>query len=846
MNPSKFRSGDNVFFRVVKGAHETLLAATVLRVFDYGDVEIQFAAPNEDGETTDIVNPDDLILASDGENKTPFAPDPPLDSSPSMKTEHPAITQLLCLYPQKSDRVAVTFIHSTKKDAEGRSISKTDVVSVNNLVSERYIARLQARNTDGDNIYFSMNSIQPGANRRKKEFADQPAHVFMEVDYGGDSTLDSVRTLAAAKVIPPPTLIVRSSESKYQFVWNVDPTDFTFEKIELLNAGLCRRFGSDPACTDCLRVFRACGFKNLKYENKPTVEVIEINAGERYKFADFHIEVGELKGDGPVKTAAGEDELEKIVRYVEEAAEKVAAKGTDLNLSPLEKWGDQGYLFKCKCLWVKDHTKQVDSGSVIIIHKSGAISYRCAHTHCLERTWQKDVRPKLEEIVGHSLRFGDPVGGVVIGGDSQTSSATVKAPQQAAIDESPMKVLSEEDYRFPTECLEGDRLCDLTHELTDGTFIPPQFVHSDLQVWTGHCLDGHIVPPNSTYLNFSTRFYLNKFSFHPQTGKGESWERVKWAFTDLLTPRPKEGFIEPNHIYAPLLVDGTGWGSGPFAVSQLVDTPNCICFLDEGSVMWLTKAPTDQKSLENVFLSLFEGNQHSTGSFKNKKYQATNVHLSQTASFTLDSFTESYQGRGSGGSGYLSRVCLSFGSKIPLGGKTWPMLQETNAKKYATEISDRMTNHVLLGITPEARHLISDFKLDLEKEDQHFSPRIGFYFDKDLVLRAAFRDGVVTPDLVRRSIRWAQEQIYLRKRFWPVDSLTEQGRLEFKLLGEFETVHTIRSDRQLQKSIHLGERRCKFSARDYNFAREALLRSGQLERAGYNKTGNALYQRRAA
>lgn len=758
--------------------------------------------------------------------------------------EHPAITQLLCLYPNKTDRIAFTRVHATKKDAEGRPVSNTYVVSVKSLVSEKSIARLQVLNDEGWNLYFSMNSIQPGAKRRRKEFAGEPAHIFMDVDAGGESTLDSVRTLAAAKVIPPPTLVVRSSEGRYQFVWNVDPSDFTFEKIETLNAALVRRFGSDPACTDCLRVFRAAGFKNLKYETRPIVEIIETNSAERSKLADFHIELGEGKGDSPVKPAAGGEKIGKVIDYVKAAAEKVAIKGTYLNLCPLEKWGDKGYLFKCTCLWVHEHTKQVDSGSAIIVMKSGAIVYRCPHTHCIERTWPKDARPKLEQIVGHSLPFADPVGGVTIGGAGP--SMVSAGPQQAVLDESPMKVLSEEDYRFPAECLEGDRLCDLTHELTDGTFIPPQFVHSDLQVWTGHCMDGHIVPPNSSYLNFSTRFYLNKFSFHPQTGKGESWERVKWAFTDLLQPRPKEGMVEPNHIYSPVLVDGTGWGSGPFAVSQLVDTPNCICFLDEGSVMWLTKAPTDQKSLETVFLSLFEGNQHSTGSFKNKKYQATNVHLSQTACYTLDSFTESYQGRGSGGSGYLSRVCLSFGSKISLGGKAWPMLQDTNARKYATEIVDRMNSHVLLDTTPEARHLISDFKLDLEKEDQHFSPRVGFYFDKDLVLRAAFKDGIVTPDLVHRSIRWAKEQIYLRKRFWPVDSLSDQGRLEFALLGEFETIQTIRSDRQLRKSIHLGERRCKFSAMQYNFAKDALLKSGQLERAGYNKTGNSLYKRGAA
>lgn len=831
--PAQFKMGDEVFLRVVKDeSNENLFAATVLGFDPPRGVHIKLAAPNADGEQEDWVNAADLISTSEQSEKS-IAP---------VVSEHPAITQLLCLYPNKTDRIAVTRIHSTKKDAEGRPVSKTDVVSVRSLVSEKSIARLQALNADGDNIYFSMNSIQLGATRRKKEFAGEPAHVFMEVDEGGNSTLDSVRTLAAAKVIPPPALIVRSSESKYQFVWNVDPSDFTFEKIEALNEALVRRFGSDPACTDCLRVFRAAGFKNLKYESQPAVEIVEINGARRYKFADFRIEIGEAKGAGPAKPAAGEEEIEKIINYVKAAVEKAATKETHLNLCPLEKWGDKGYLFKCTCLWVSEHTKQVDSGTAIIIMKSGAIVYRCPHTHCIERSWPKDARPKLEAIVGESLRFGDPAGGVTVGGPCQSPVST---GTQQTLDESPMKVLSEEDYRFPADCLEGDRLCDLARELTDGTFIPPQFVHGDLQVWTGHCLDGYIVPPSSTYLNFSTRFYLNKFSFHPQTGKGESWERVKWAFADLLQPRPKEGFAEPDRIYSPVLVDGTGWGSGPFAVSQLVDTPHCICFLDEGSVLWLTKAPTDQKSLETVFLSLFEGNQHSSGSFKNKKHQATNVHLSQTGCFTLDSFTESYQGRGSGGSGFLSRVCLSFGSKISLGGTAWPMLQDTNARKYAMEIAERMAGRMQLDITPEARHLISDFKLDLEKEDQHFSPRIGLYFDKDLVLRAAFKDGVVTPDLVRRSIRWAQEQIYLRKRFWPVDSLTEQGRLEFKILGEFETVYTIRSDRQLQKSIHLGERRCKFSARDYNFAREALLKSGQLERVGSNKVGNPLYKRRA-
>jgi hypothetical protein len=66
-----------------------------------------------------------------------------------------------------------------------------------------------------------------------------------------------------------------------------------------------------------------------------------------------------------------------------------------------------------------------------------------------------------------------------------------------SVEETPStKALNEENYVFPAECLEGDLLCDLAHELTDGTFIPSHFTHADLQVLTGHVLDGKIEPPS--------------------------------------------------------------------------------------------------------------------------------------------------------------------------------------------------------------------------------------------------------------------------------------------------------------------------------------------------------------
>lgn len=407
-----------------------------------------------------------------------------------------------------------------------------------------------------------------------------------------------------------------------------------------------------------------------------------------------------------------------------------------------------------------------------------------------------------------------------------------------------LKALNDETYTFPAECLQGDLLCDLTHEITDGTFLPPQFAHSDLQVWTGHTLDGRVQPPGSVFLDFSTRFYVNKFSFHAQTGKGETWERIRWAFGEAMQPRPMEGAVNPGDIYAPHIADGTDWGSGPFMISKLVETPNCICWMDEGSGMWLTKAPTDQKSIENAFLTLFEKHEYGTGSFKNKAFHATNVRLSLNSCFTLNSFTDSYQGRGSGGSGFLSRVLIVFGTKIPTNGKAWPDINESHARDIADKVTGIMKAPKPLTVTPEASKLISDFQKWLEKEDAHFTARVAYYLLKDLVLRATFKDGEVTAEIVRRSIRWAQEQLNLRKRFWPIDAASPQGILEYKILSEFESTSALRSDRQLQDALRIGRRDAKFSAQQFNWAKEALLKSGQLERAGINRKNNTIYKKR--
>jgi hypothetical protein len=412
----------------------------------------------------------------------------------------------------------------------------------------------------------------------------------------------------------------------------------------------------------------------------------------------------------------------------------------------------------------------------------------------------------------------------------------VHNPNQTQLEATPMPDPSAYDY--PKQCLEGDLLADLTHELTDRTFLPPQFAYCDLQVFTGHALDGLVQPPQSTYLNFSTRFLHNKISLSPEVGKAEVWRRILAVCSEP---------FNDTDIVVPVVVDGADWGSGHYMVKKLQETPNCIAYLDEGKTMWL-KGPSEVASLEGVWLQAFDSNEVKLGSLKNGEHFARNVHLSQTAGFTLDGFNQAFEGRSHAGSGYLSRIALTLGSRTPTGGKAWPSLQDTKA----FELGHRLMNLIRgieesrgmqLTIDPEAARLKAEFRAWLEKQDGHFASRLNYYFEKDCTLRTVFSGGNQTKDMVERSVRWGEEQLRLRQRLWPIDSLNVQGVLEAKILERFETPETIRDERQLKRALHISDRKGKYSAQQFLWAMRALVQAGTLRPVGRNRVGNTLYQK---
>lgn len=504
--------------------------ATVAEISPSG-IRVRFDAPpaDLDGEAEDTVCAEDLQSVSPYSNNDVIQ----------------IIIDHLNVLFDPDDRICLTFIHSFKKTSNGAAVTENFCIPLKKAITKTSIARMQLRNDEGFNVYVAMNPLLPGADRRRKELAGDPRTVFMEVDENGDKVLSSVRTSVANGEIPKPTVILRSSPGKYQFMWRIDSSDFTLDKVEAVNESLVSKFGADPASTDRLRVFRVPALRNMKYPDRPVVSMVEAAAGGRHKFSEFKISVGEVKS-GTRKSVAAESQLSAIVGYFEEAAAQA-----NIRFDSLKKWGDNGYLWEITCPWVAEHTGQKDSGSVVILHKSGALDFVCQHGHCVERTWPKDFRPKLEELVGHSLRFGDPVGGVTVGGVQDKIETTTVAqyagptsdgavvpvvvPGSVQISSTPLKnidvVSNLMDSQtllppFDTRIIKGF-YSDLVGLVTAGNTLPPQFIFGVGKTIVGLRCAGRTVFEGC---DKQPRFYFMMIG-ETGVGKGESWRRTMNVLT---------------------------------------------------------------------------------------------------------------------------------------------------------------------------------------------------------------------------------------------------------------------------------------------------------------------------
>jgi hypothetical protein len=158
------------------------------------------------------------------------------------------------------------------------------VVTLEQVLSPRYMAWLTFENDSGANIYVSANPLRPGSRKRTKECIASVRHLYIDIDEDGDARLAALR---ASDAVPAPTAIISTSPGRYQALWRV--AGFDFEHQEQTLKLIAHAFGGDPACTDRNRVLRIPGSYNRKYSPAYRVAV-EYPVDATYGPTDFQLD----------------------------------------------------------------------------------------------------------------------------------------------------------------------------------------------------------------------------------------------------------------------------------------------------------------------------------------------------------------------------------------------------------------------------------------------------------------------------------------------------------------------------------------------------------------------------
>jgi hypothetical protein len=157
------------------------------------------------------------------------------------------------------------------------------IVTLETVLTYRYLAWLSHENADGMNIYVAANPLRPGSRKRTKESIASVRHLYLDIDADGEARMAG---LLQSDAVPTPNVILSTSPNKYQVLWRVESFDSDSQEQTLKQ--LVNAFGGDSACTDCNRVLRVPGFLNRKYTSAHCVSV-EYPGSSASTRADFHL-----------------------------------------------------------------------------------------------------------------------------------------------------------------------------------------------------------------------------------------------------------------------------------------------------------------------------------------------------------------------------------------------------------------------------------------------------------------------------------------------------------------------------------------------------------------------------
>lgn len=195
------------------------------------------------------------------------------------------------------DYVGVVWVPKEGGRAECR-VRQRDLVS-----GPGFVSFLRSQNAQGANLYGTLNPLVPHARSHGKGNVRLARVIQLDLDREGDAALARLK-----RELPPPTLVVRTSEGRYQVMWRLQDSGDP-EVLENAMRGLAARYGADRAAVDVSRLFRLPGFVNQKHDgpvSRRIVSVLEATPASRATLEDFHAEVAPpSKVAAPSTAAAG-------------------------------------------------------------------------------------------------------------------------------------------------------------------------------------------------------------------------------------------------------------------------------------------------------------------------------------------------------------------------------------------------------------------------------------------------------------------------------------------------------------------------------------------------------------
>jgi archaellum biogenesis ATPase FlaH len=184
-----------------------------------------------------------------------------------------------------TDTVCLMFMHHGGKPIH-------DFLLVEDAIKPEYFAKLKKLN-EHYSIYVGMNSYKReliGRNDgRTKENVAAVRTLYADADEDGVNRLETIR---GSNTVPP-SIILESSQNKFQFIWPVEGIEKA--EAELLLRAIAQTFKTDPAVAEIARVLRVPGFVNRKYLGTPQIVKLVQSSQTVSTRSDFKLDLEEIQ-----------------------------------------------------------------------------------------------------------------------------------------------------------------------------------------------------------------------------------------------------------------------------------------------------------------------------------------------------------------------------------------------------------------------------------------------------------------------------------------------------------------------------------------------------------------------